>query len=230
MNQFSDTWLWDGAQWTQQVTPTFPNCYGDFLLQTNGRNNAAFGFDPSRGVATLWGGGCFELKPASGGFYAYQFTGDAEVWELDANGWTSKSASGPAASSGARFAYSPITKRMLLVTASAAEQWEWDGTAWTLFGGTLPQHEALNIATDVERQRIVMHGGYSYYDVDLAEYLDVRYTHEWNGTDWVLVETKVPQRRRCRPMTPSADARSRSLKVERSTNERRPAGSRSVQP
>lgn len=194
VNQYADTWLWDGTQWTLQVTATAPNCHQGFLATTNGRNSAGFGFDASRGVSVLWGGGCYQLTPAGGGgYYLYQYVADTTVWELDASGWTQRSPSGgPAASASARLAFSPLSRRMVVMTGNASEQWEWNGASWTAFAGPLPQHDFVAIVTDDERQRIVMHGGYSYYDeVDQTDY-DVRYTHEWNGSSWQLVETKTP--------------------------------------
>jgi cysteine-rich repeat protein len=194
-DQWADTWLWDGKDWKQQDTPTtFPRCSGLYVGPNNGRGKSAFAFDPVRGAAILWGGRCSAKRPTG---QVYQYAADTDVWQLDGGGWTSKSpSSGPPAptlATTAQFAFSPQSTHMLLFTVSPLEQWEWDGAAWTQFTDTLPQHEGFALATDFERQRIVMHGGYGFYDdvVEMA-YVDKRYTHEWNGSAWVQVDTTAP--------------------------------------
>jgi cysteine-rich repeat protein len=104
----NDTWLWDGASWTQVATTAPP-----------GRIGFAMGYDPKRGVTVIFGGS----GPAALG----------DLWEFDGTAWTQKTfTGGPSARASASFAYDSINQRLLLLGGNAAaDVWAWDGTTWT---------------------------------------------------------------------------------------------------
>src|SRR5690606_13897783 len=62
---FSDTWVWDGTNWTQRTPANLPTP----------RYRHSLEFDPSRGTVVMYGG-----IPGA--------TGVADTWEWDGNEWT----------------------------------------------------------------------------------------------------------------------------------------------
>lgn len=179
-NQHSDTWLWDGTNWSEQVTTAFPTCRGGPLGLTNGRNSAAFAFDAARGVSVLFGGGCYSNQ--------FSYLAGDDVWELDASGWAARSPTvGPVTRTGAAMAFSPVSGRVVMFGGAnlPPEQWEWDGQVWAQSNATLPDVTSHALAADSERGRIVMFGGNSTTNAQT--------THEWDGSTWSApLTTTVP--------------------------------------
>ena len=108
---FDDTWLWDGAQWTQAQPAAKPSA----------RESAAAAYDPIRKAVVLFGG--LAATPL------------ADTWEWDGTTWTPRLVAGPPARSSAGMAWDPARKRIVLVGGAGQsntlnDQWEWDGQTW----------------------------------------------------------------------------------------------------
>ena len=89
----SDTWVWDGNNWTEQSPPTSPAA----------RDSAPMAYDPATGNMVLFGG-----YEGEGGDLS-----DAWVWA--GNNWTELSpATSPGARDGSSMSYDPATGKLLL--------------------------------------------------------------------------------------------------------------------
>lgn len=130
----SETWTWDGTNWTN-VTPA-----------TNlppGRVAPAFAYDPVRQRAVLFGGS------GSGAPVG-------DTWEWDGTQWTQRmSVVGPAARIGASLTWDAARRRLVLFGGNNgatfapiiySDTWEWDGTSWQqlpITGPVLAEHRAF---------------------------------------------------------------------------------------
>ena len=106
-----DTWIWDGAAWTQ-VAETGPSARADHAMAA----------DDGREMIVLFGGvDANEL---------------GDTWEWDGAAWTQREEGGPVARRGHVMAYDPVGARVVLFGGTAQTQvfddtWEWNGTQWT---------------------------------------------------------------------------------------------------
>jgi hypothetical protein len=165
----SDTWEWDGTNWTLRTPPTSPSQRADH----------AMAFDSARGVTVLFGG----VLPC--GFPALPGTclvfGD--TWEWDGSNWTERTpAHSPAPRFGHAMAFDSVRRVTVLFGApnpsvlpfppanpGPPETWEWDGTNWTQMTPTaIPPGGAM--AFDSHRGKTVLCNGAQ--------------TWEWDGSDW----------------------------------------------
>jgi len=169
---FSDSWEWDGVNWTQRFPLTSPPARGGHALA----------FDSARGRTVLFGG----TENVSGGY-----SGMADTWEWDGTNWYPLS---PATSPCGRYyhglAYDSMRRRTVLFgghaygtpclggPAGARDTWEWDGANWQPTSSVGPPGRAgVPLAYDSRRGRVVLFGGGTTY----AQFLD---TWEYDGT-WV---------------------------------------------
>jgi hypothetical protein len=152
VNYFSDTWLYDGLNWSQQTPAIAPQK----------RWGHAMAYDASRQRVVLYGG--------YGGFLLYL----NDTWEWDGTSWTQIL---PPIDPGGRrdmnMFYDDLRQRIVLiggdnVDGNLNDIWEWDGQNWT------PQPVAPGPPTysapmvfDSAHLRAVHFGGYATgYDAD----------------------------------------------------------------
>jgi len=140
----SDTWEFDGVNWTQQED-TGPAA----------RFGHAMAFDSARNRVVLFGG---SANPPAGSFQ--------DTWAWDGNEWVQIAEFGPAVRWYTSMV-STVAGHLVLyggISSSAAplgDTWEFDGKLWTqqqdIGPGPLSQAHA---AFDVARSRVVLFGGY----------------------------------------------------------------------
>jgi hypothetical protein len=215
---FSDTWEWDGLQWSERHPVQRPP--------------ARFGhgcvFDPARARAIVFGGadrlGVFadtwewngddwlRFTPVSSpsprhlpalafdsargrtvlfGGISDLFNGRllVDTWEWDGKDWVERfPAQSPPACG--PMAYDAARKRSVLITLITFETWEWDGTDWfRRFPRDRPSPVAsAGIAYDEARSRIILFGGAAGSSTSDA-------TWEWDGDNWLLRSRTGPSSR-----------------------------------
>jgi galactose oxidase-like protein len=154
----ADTWVWDGANWTQKSPSTSPP----------GRYFHAMAYDALHRQVVLFGG-----KGASG------LLGDTWVW--DGTNWTQKfPTNNPPARAEHAMAYDSLHGQVVLFGGSyIADTWVWDGTNWTqmLPGKSPTSRQDLTMAFDSAHGRVVVFGGYG-----ITGYLSD--TWVWDGANW----------------------------------------------
>jgi hypothetical protein len=137
----SDTWVWDGAAWTQ-VADSGPLP----------RSLAAMAYDAGRRRTVL-----FDGRGGSGAL--------GDTWEWDGEYWTQVSDTGPSPRSSHKMVYDATRQRVLLFGGAlgaefAGDTWEWDGDEWTQLEDAGPGGRSDHaMAYDPERQCVVLFGG-----------------------------------------------------------------------
>ncbi|MFY9341510.1 MAG: hypothetical protein WAT39_03410 [Planctomycetota bacterium] len=157
-----ETWVWNGATWTQRPTVTSP---------------------PAREVVGVFDSGRQCLVALFGGF-----SGPFETWEWDGVAWTQRNAGSPPPRSAFGLAYDAARAVTVLFggwqgsDAGFADTWTWNGTAWTQvgFGGPTPRY-SMGMTFDVQRQKVLLFGGRGRHLGQPAYFGD---TWEWNGSYW----------------------------------------------
>ncbi|MHC4470114.1 MAG: Kelch repeat-containing protein [Planctomycetota bacterium] len=160
----SDTWEWEGANWTRQFPAASPPA----------RWQHAMVYDSFREIVVMFGGW------NSGGYLA-------DTWEWDGANWQKRT---PIVSPPARqhhsMAYDAHRKRTVMFGGyggtNLSDTWEWDGTNWTNVTPTISPAGRLahGMAYYAFRKRVVMYGGATLYGA--TSFSD---TWEWDGTSWV---------------------------------------------
>ncbi|MBI1189992.1 MAG: hypothetical protein GC200_04830 [Tepidisphaera sp.] len=167
---YGDTWVFNGAAWTQITTPA-----------PSPRNLHVMAYDASRQRTVLVGGQDFGLP--------------VETWEWDGATWQQASpATNPPALYGASLGYDGVTGRVLLVGGTLADTgeansnvWAYDGQTWTDLGAIGPNPRLGGaLAYDSARQRLVLFGG-----VSATTYEDLSDTWEFDGSQWGLVDLGI---------------------------------------
>ncbi len=137
----ADTWTYDGATWhALDLSPAPPARTGHLMAYDAGRDRVVLTAGAAIGE------------------------GLHDTWEFDGTAWTE----GPAFPDGLgpAMAYDPTRGRVVAVAMapdqSATHTWTYDGVAWSpLAGADLPPMESPGMAFDMQRQQIVVFGGYS---------------------------------------------------------------------
>ena len=146
----SDTWEWDGVQWTQVSTEgPFMKSYG-------------YAVDAGRNVVVLFGG------------YPPDLSADrnSDTWEWNGATWTKVSDTGPSPRSVPSMGYDASRGKVVLVGGTdstgsctetgewtCADTWEWDGATWTLAGDHGPMTGVgMRIAAHARHGRALMYG------------------------------------------------------------------------
>src|SRR5437588_1774835 len=166
-----DTWLWDGATWTQQQTTLMPER----------TQNPGLAYDPALSKIVLIGGFMFHMPSqfAPSGFLLYE----KDTWTLDASGWTRLQSTWPVERQAAAMAYDGATGAILMtgglcldspLSIYCDDTWSWDGTRWSeqhpahsapfTFGALMAYHQAI--------KKVVMFTGFPAS------------TWTWDGADW----------------------------------------------
>jgi cysteine-rich repeat protein len=170
----SDTWEYDGVDWTEVVTATSPG----------GRHSFGMAYDGGRGVTVIFAGFRRVMPPST----------DAQTWEYDGLDWVQRApATAPPARERLVMAYDADRARVVMFgglcssdDACPATTWRWSGTSWTSTTPSTspPTRWDSGMTYDPVRQRIVMYGGGTGAPED-SLYLDD--TWEWNGSAWSAV-------------------------------------------
>lgn len=171
---YTDTWTWDGVNWTQMSTPTAPSV----------RFGAAFEYDPVSQKCILFGG-------------RYGNTMLSDTWEWDGAAWTqlNPTTSPPGRASGCltfdanrgRLAlvggYSPIAQP---AWNALTDHWEWDGSSWVLVSSSIPYNRTGAVSFfDTGLDRLIQYGGATYWG-------GANETREFDGAVWSMVPMASP--------------------------------------
>jgi hypothetical protein len=160
---YAETWVWDGAAWTQK-TPL------------NSPPGGYWGAMADDGQELIFFGG-FNLGSGS-------FSND--TWGWDGTNWTLKSpATRPPVRRSAGLAYDKLHQQTVLFGGRDSsgnyltDTWVWDGANWTQKFplNSPPGTVALAIAYDEQRQNVVLFNGY-ISDAQPSS------TWTWDGTNW----------------------------------------------
>jgi hypothetical protein len=117
---YSDTWEWNGTNWTQ-VAAGGPHI----------RFGHAMAFDEQRGVTVLFGG------QSNTGFSGNNIILFGDTWEWNGTGWLEHfGVTGPSPRTGAAMTYDTHRQRTVLFGGqdnvnNRNDLWEWNGTSWS---------------------------------------------------------------------------------------------------
>lgn len=173
-----DTWLFDGANWTQAVTAAAPSA----------RQFSRAAYDRRRGRVVLFGG----MEWTSNSF---PWVVHDDTWEWDGSAWTRRTPqTSPPPRAMAGLAYDEGRGRIVLyggyayvntsTVVNLDDTWEWDGTNWLRTSPTVrPSVRAdPKLFYDQTRQHVVMTGG--VFDNGTGNSMYLTGTWEWDGTNW----------------------------------------------
>jgi hypothetical protein len=205
---FDDTWLWNGASWTQ-VAMSGPNPGGRSQHAMAGVAGSVVLFGGSDAMGNLlpdtwsWNGtawqGPLAIGPSARGGHAMAAQGSSVVlfggfangnvlpdtWVWNGQAWTSAGSTGPFARW--RHAMATLGNQVVLFGGIASttvygDTWIWDGTQWsqpTISGPTPPARSEAGMATVTGG--VLLYGGQS----DLASgFKTLADAWLWNGTTW----------------------------------------------
>ena len=152
---FTDTWTWNGTNWTKLSPQIHPDTYG------------VMAYDAAQGESVL-----FDVN-------GHTWTWDGTNWTQKFP------ATSPDSRQYAVMTYDALHGRIVLFGGTDGlgplnDTWTWDGTNWTQkFPTTSPYISGTPppIGYDATNDRVVLFGGLRGHI-----YLDATYT--WNGTDW----------------------------------------------
>ncbi len=167
-NALSDTWTFNGTDWTLHPGVSGPNAL----------TNAAMVYHESIGKFIHFGGNCF------GGCFGETFAWNGSQWSAVFSPTT------PPARYLHAMAYDPIRQETVLYGGNLLPQnlgvtgdtWVFDGNQWTQrFVSGPPPLVSHTMAFDPTRGTVVMHGGLANGSTTSQQ------TWEWNGSQWSLV-------------------------------------------
>ena len=159
----SDTWEFNGREWTQVATSGPPPLMGAPMV-----------YDERRRVMVLFGG----YSSTTGRYLG-------ETWEWNGMQWTRVATTGPDARSGAGMVYDSKRGETILFGGADStrrmmdDTWAWNGTTWRRVNVPGPSGRTEGfMAFDAARGIAVLFGGSNATDPTLAE------TWEWDGAAW----------------------------------------------
>jgi hypothetical protein len=174
----SNTWEYNGTNWTQIAPATSPTV-SEFCSLV---------FDSTRNLTVLFGG-----RNGAG-------TPHNETWEYNGTTWTQAA---PTASPTARY-FSGVafdSERDVAIlhggttgpTAQAIDEtWEYDGTTWTRITTTdsPPARAGHNAVHSTKQGAMMIHGGFTY---DITGTIRTDYSDSWsyNGINWTKLFTDI---------------------------------------
>lgn len=167
----AETWIWDGANWTQKSPAHSPLP----------RDLCAMAFDAAHGQVVLFGG-----RPSAD-------DGDfADTWTWNGNDWTEQHpATSPTSRALISMVYDGARRNVMLfggdhriadgeLDVALGDTWTWDGANWTQHSPvTAPSaRDEYAVAYDAARQQVVLFGG-----IDGSNN-SPRDTWTWDGGAW----------------------------------------------
>lgn len=166
--ELSDTWTFDGTEWTQHAVVGPPGLYGGGMVY-----HAAIG----------------RFVHFGGGGPLPQQTYQDETYEWDGSNWSAVFAPGPSARLYPLMAYDPIRQQAVLFgglsppgLTNLADTWVYDHTGWTQRNVPGPPGVYRGaMAFDPSRGTVVLHGGFLDNGPASTE------TWEWDGLQWTQV-------------------------------------------
>lgn len=167
-----DTWIWNGATWTQQ----FP------LISPPGREFPAPGmaYDAATKTVVLFGG----LSNVD--------LGDTWEWNGTTKAWRQIfPATSPSPRGYHALSYDPLTKEIVLFggyhdSVNLKDTWTWNGVTWTQqFPPASPSaRHSSAMAYDASLGQVVLFGGVENYNGPA-----LNDTWQWNGKTWTQLKT-----------------------------------------
>jgi len=163
----NDTWVWDGAKWTQESLQNGPPA----------RFGHAVAYDSVRGQVVLFGG--------RGESQSSPLLNDTWVW--DGSNWTQKfPQTSPPPRYGHALAYDSAHSQTVLFGGSdgssspLGDTWMWDGTNWTQESpkASPPGRSSFALAYDTGHSDVVLFGG------DCCQGTLLNDTWVWDGSNW----------------------------------------------
>jgi hypothetical protein len=156
--ELSQTWTWDGTNWSQFETSGAPSGYE--------RSPSRMVFDSARKTIAFVG----------------LVAGTPIMWTLQGSIWSKVSTVGTASESFVIAADEARSEVVLL--GKNGDTWTWDGTRWTPQNPvhSPPHRVGEAIAYDSKHQVVVVFGGSS---TESSNWLNDTWT--WNGSDWTQV-------------------------------------------
>ncbi|HVB22683.1 MAG TPA: hypothetical protein VNG51_12115 [Ktedonobacteraceae bacterium] len=191
----SDTWTWDGTDWTQQYPATSPPA----------RDDAALAYDAATNQLVLFGGG--SSKPPIGGLVPPPLN-DTWIW-TGANWIQQHPATSPLPVLSPGLTYDAAQQNLLLFGGLYADTtpmrkelndtWQWTGTNWVqlhpqtspnlfdMVNGQQVLYSNPNMAYNPQNQQIfLLFGG----DDDNNDKFQAGWT--WDGTNWSKAKVNGP--------------------------------------
>ena len=154
-----DTWVWDGAAWSEPTTGAAPCSIG---TTPRARGWHAMAYDSARDRVVLFGGNVTTYP-------CYAVLSD--TWEWDGSAWTERSpVTTPPPSIHHAMSYDSVRRRTVLLL-NDGQTWEWDGTDWTQRAPAHAPSGAGAMTFDTVRGLTVFCDG-------------TMTTWEWDGVDW----------------------------------------------
>jgi hypothetical protein len=179
----SDTWEWDGEDWTQ-VADSGPSA----------RYFLAMAYDAKRHRVLLFGGATWQPT----GLVTF-----ADTWSWDGSEWTQEQDEGPAGRNGHRLAYDSTRDRVVLFGGATSAEivndtWEYDGSLWKHVADNGPRPRAAHtIAYD--GAKVLLFGG---WDLGGNKFGD---TWGWDGKYWTQRQNMGPEGRASHGMAYDSD-------------------------
>jgi photosystem II stability/assembly factor-like uncharacterized protein len=159
---YNDTWVWDGAQWTQKTVSNPPSK----------RTWNAMVYDGARQQIVLFGG-------FNGSYASYN-----DTWVWDGINWTRKTVNtSPVGRAGHAMAYDAVQQEVVLFGGSGDDNykdtWTWDGSAWQRKSPAVSPSARffMAMAFDPLHEDVVLFGGSND-----SSYMGDTWT--WNGGNW----------------------------------------------
>ena len=171
-NRSSETFEYDGNQWTKYSTVPAPK----------DRYYASLAYDPVNQKILLFGGYNYDRDEEYGDTWLYD--PQSHIWqELN-----------PPLSPPPSWAFRAATdfKRNVVVLHSPEGTWEWNGTTWTKTSTSGPKYYYGNLTYDSNLQKIVFFGGYQASTESCKNE-----TWVYDGATWQKLSISNPPDKRC---------------------------------
>ena len=159
----SDTWVWNGTNWTQRFSATSPS-----------PRMTTMAYDKAQNEVVLFSG-----------------DGQADTWTWNGASWTLRSPSNsPPALSGHLMVYDETRAGVILHGGQyvgfpliSSETWVWNGSTW-IFMASGPSGIYFAMADDTARSQGLFFGGGQFTGITFVPRSD---TVAWDGTGWTLL-------------------------------------------
>ena len=182
LSVFNDTWVWDGSNWTEKISPTGPSA----------RFNLAMAYDAAQAQVVLFGGADQNLNSLN------------DTWVWDGSNWTQEFPQTlPPVRHYHAMAYDSAHQQVVMFGGEIIvdsdgnltlgwypDTWVWDGSNWTRKSPqTFPQRRSRHAMTyDSAHQQVVLFGGNNGWPPPNSTWFND--TWVWDGSNWTQ---KFPQ-------------------------------------